>query len=1150
MACKKVLLAFFVIWGLAYPLKTAYSQIVYGNIIGTVTDASGAAIPGAKVTITNVGTGVSTTTTTNQSGNYTQLHLAAGTYTVKVEAQGFQVFLQQNVIVVPDSALQVNAQMQLGTVTQQVQVTAAPPNLQTQNTDVHTLYSAQTLSSLPVLNRNFAYFELMTPGAQELGWQHASSEDPQGSVQMMVNGQHFAGTSWILDGTDNHDEILGIMAVNPNIDSLADAKVITSDYSAEYGEADAGVVTATTKSGTNQIHGSAFEYRQTAFGESRNPFSESTVNAVTHTALPSTLYNQFGGSLGGPIRKDKTFIFGDYQGARESNGGSVLTFVPTAAMRSGDLSALGVPIFNPFDANGNVIPCGSAGNCSRQQFPGNVIPTNMLSSQSQYLLSHFLPSPNISGATGGQPNYSALGTEAFNINNFDVKVDQYQTEKLHIFGRYSFQQYYQQAPGAFGAEGGGPNFDGIHFAGISSNRDSSLAAGFDYTVSPNLLTDFRFAFFRYRVFVNPNGLGTTPATDAGIPGLNISPITNDMPAFFVGGAGGFNLGYALGVNQCNCPLNEQEQQFQFVDNWTYLKGNHTIEWGTDLRHLMNLRVPSDSHRAGELSFNPSFTEGVTGTNVGGGLGLADFLLGGVTSFGRYVSNVTDAAERQNREFFFGQDTWRITPKLSLNYGLRWEIYNPQYVNAAGNGGWVYPTNGETYVAGQQGVGLNGNIQNSLANFGPRAGLAYQINDKTVLRMGYGRFFDSGVFGSTFGHTVTQNLPVLGQQQLSPAAGYADVFSFNQGPAPFNPTTALDAAPMGPGGHHIYPVGVSPHMLPLQMRLPTVDAWNVTLEREINPDTNFSLAWVGNKGTHVFIGDGPNYNINNPTIVGYNTLSLPGCPAPCTNAREPFFQKYGWNQGVQWYGNDVSNNYESLQAVFNKRFTKDYMINASYTWSRDFNFNSSYYIYNPSLVYGPTDFNRTNAFIVQHIYNLPFGKGERFGGNASKWENYAIGGWQWNGVTTLESGMPFTPSFQNCGSTQDVGICQPNRVGNVTLANRTQNQWFVTVPTAMAPGTTAGPWGAPNPGVLGNMGFDSMIGPHLFNSDMSMYKSFQITEKLKGQFEADIFNAFNVANLGLPNGCVDCGKNNNSGVINSTAAGTIMRTMQFGIHLYW
>lgn len=1138
MSMKRTLVAGLVLVLSLLSAQKIYAQLVYGSVVGTVTDASGAAIPNAKVTVTNTSTGVSTVTNTNESGNYQVLHLIAGVYSITVESAGFQTFVQENVTVNVDSVPQVDAKLQLGQVSQKIEVTAAPPPLQTHSSDVHTLYTSRTLESLPTFNRNFAYFELFSPGAQELGWQHASSENPQGSIQMMVNGQNFSGTSWLLDGTDNHDVILGIMVVNPNIDSLAESKVITSNYSAEYGQADAGVVTATTKSGSNEIHGSAFEYHRSAFGEARDPFAESTANPVTGKLLPTTLYNQFGGSLGGPIKKDKTFIFGDYQGSRQSNGGAVLTFVPTAAMRAGDLSSLNTPIFNPFDANGNLLAPAS-----RTQFTGNAIPTNMISSQATALL-NLLPQPDIAGVTGGVPNYSALGNQVFNINNFDVRVDQFQTDKLHIFGRYSYQGYYQQAPGAYGSELGGPNFQNIHFAGISSVRTQSLASGFDYTLSPNLLTDFRFGFFRYRVFVNPNGQGTTPATTAGIPGLNVSSITDNMPAFFINGPGAFNFGYALGVNQCNCPLNEQEMQAQFVNNWTYIHNNHTVEFGADIRHAWNLRVPSDSHRSGELTFGNNLTEGPNG----GGLGLASFLLGDSTFFQRYVSNVTDAAERQNRDFFFGQDTWRITPKLSFNYGMRWEIYNPQYVNAAGNGGWVYLNTGETYIAGAKGVGLNGNIQNSLTGFAPRAGLAYQLNNKTVLRLGYGRFFDTGLFGSTFGHTVTQNLPVLAQQSLNPAQPYGDVFNLATGPPALNPSTILSTQPVGPHGYPIYPNGVSPHALPTTMRWPTVDEWNVTLERELTPNTTFSTMWLGNKGTHVFVGDGPNYNINTPTIQGYNTASLTGCPAPCTNARLPFFGLYGWTQGVQWYGNDHSNNYESWQTTFDKKFSTGYSLHASYVWSRDFYYGNNYVIYSPAIAYMPTDFNRTNAFIMQHSYTLPFGKGMKFASNASKVANYFIGGWQFNGVTTWESGMPFSPSYQNCGSDQDVGVCLPNRVGNPYPTTQNQHQWIATAPTALANGQTVGPWGRPQAGVLGNAGFDSLIGPSLFNADMSLFKTVQVTEKVRATFEWDTFNAFNIANLGLPNSCVDCGASNNAGVISSIAAGTIMRTMQFGLRL--
>lgn len=275
--------------------------------------------------------------------------------------------------------------------------------------------------------------------------------------------------------------------------------------------------------------------------------------------------------------------------------------------------------------------------------------------------------------------------------------------------------------------------------------------------------------------MNPNGLGTTPAADAGIPGLNTSQITSGMPYFNIQATGAFAFGYALGTNGCNCSLNEQEQQFQFVNNWTDIRGNHTFKFGADIRRAMNLRVPSDSHRAGELQFgnnNVYLSSGVLNGKGDAGVGLADFLLGSPNSFARYVSNVTDAAERQTRMFYFGQDTWRMTPKLTLNYGLRWEIMFPQTVTCIACGGWVNPATGETIVAGETpGTGLNGRIRNSFTNFGPVAGLAYQVNPKTIVRLGYGRDFDVGLFGSVFGHTVTQNIPVLAQQSISPSVPY-------------------------------------------------------------------------------------------------------------------------------------------------------------------------------------------------------------------------------------------------------------------------------------------------------------------------------------------------------------------------------------------
>ncbi|HEY6293211.1 MAG TPA: carboxypeptidase regulatory-like domain-containing protein [Terriglobia bacterium] len=1137
---------------LAFPGRT-FGQAVYGSIVGSVTDAQGAAIPGAKVTITNLGQGVNFSATTNESGNYEQQSLIVGNYKVKVEAQGFQTFVQPSVQVSADVTTQVNAALQLGQMTQTVTVTAGVPVIQTEKTDVASIYSERSVKELPILNRNFSFFELYTPGAVQLQWQHAASENPQGSIQMLVNGQEFGGTDYQLDGTDNHDVILGIMVVNPSLDSVSEVKVTTADQSAEFPQADAGVVTAQTKSGTNNLHGSAFGFRRTDATEARDPFANSVINPETGKFLPRTLWDQFGGSLGGPIKKDKTFIFGDYQGSRQRNGGSIALFVPTAAERAGDLSSFGINIYDPYGANGAIVPPAQ-----RTQFAGNMIPSTLLTSQAQKLLAS-IPLPNVPGAAScstpsacASNNYNASGVQLFDTDAFDVRADQYQTEKLHLFGRYSFQRYYQQSPGAFGNDAGGPNFNGIRFSGASDARTQSIATGFDYAVSPSLITDFRFGFFRYRVFVNPNGLGTTPAADAGIPGLNTSSITSGMPYFDINGTGGFSFGYALGVNGCNCPLNEQEQQFQFVNNWTSIKGNHTFKFGADIRRAMNLRVPSDSHRAGQLFFGNNSIYLTSGA-AGGGLGLADFLLGEPNSFSRYVSNTTDAAERQTRMFYYGQDTWRMTPKLTFNYGLRWEIMYPQTVTCVACGGWVNPYTGETIVAGETpGTGWNGGIHNSFTNFGPVAGIAYQLNPKTILRLGYGRDFDVGLFGSVFGHTVTQNVPVLAQQSISPTVPYTDVFNLATGPPALDPNTILTTTAKGITGLPLYPGALaSPHVLPLRMRLPTVDSWNITLQRELTNNMSIQVGWVAAKGTHVFAGDGPNYNINQASIQGYSTITGPECnnSFPCTNAREPFYQQFGWTQGVQWYGNDVSDNYNSLQAVFRRRFSAGYSVTANYTWSKCFDFGGGYSEApeGGAIAYGPCDFNRNQVLNIQNLVELPFGKGKRWA-NSSKALDYIVGGWQWNAVWNLQSGQPFTASYQDCGSDQDVGTCRPNLVGNAVLSNRTQNQWFTTTGGVLlsSNGQTIGPWQRPQVGQLGNTPWDSLYGPHFYEVDMSLFKNFKITEKVAGQFRAEAFNIFNVANLGQPNATVDA---SNAGQIQSTfTPGNIagMRNFQFGL----
>jgi hypothetical protein len=1031
--------------------SAVFGQAVYGNIVGTVTDPQGAAIANAKVIITDTARQTSVTTTTNNDGNFTQRGLIAGVYQIRVEAGGFKTALQ-NVTVSVDQETRTDLKLEVGDLTQVVEISAEAPLLKTERADVAVTFNQQTVTNLPLINRRFTQFELLTPGVQATTSQTASSEDPQGSFRKVVNGQSFAGTTQLLDGTDNRDALLSLVVINPTLESLSEAKITTAAYDPEFG-ATAGVVSVQTKSGTNDFHAVGFEFLRNGVLNARNPFTQFNKIRGTDRYIPVTQYNQFGGAASGRIIKDKLFWFADYQGTRRNTGGSALLRVPSAAERAGDLSGLGVDIFDPLSG---------ATPAQRTQFTGNRIPTTRLSPQAQNLLK-LIPLPNIDGVLRDAPNYVGAGTIKFNEDLTNTRWDYFHSEALQFFGRYSFADYRLDSPGIFGFAAGGRGFDEqAPFAGISRTRNQSLASGFNYNLNTNWITDFRFGFFRYRVNVDPGAGETTPAKDAGIPGLNNDSFTGGMPAFLLNGYGPggnsgnqFNFGYALQFARCNCPLRQNERAFQFVNNWTNLRGNHTFKFGLDYRYAMNLRIPSDRHRAGELQFNAARTQGPTG----GGSALASFLLGDVSVFERYVSTITDAEERQNRFFTYVQDNWRVNRNLTINGGLRYENYRPQTVTGAGKGGFVDINTGEVLIAGSQGVGLDLNVKPANNLFAPRIGIAYKLGEKTVLRMGYGRGFDIGVFGSVFGHNVTQNLPVLGIQSLQPARNFDSVFNLAQGPAPLNPATILNNQPKGPNGRPILPNGVTAFILPERLRMPTTDSWNLTLQRQTVGDIALEAAYVGTKGTHVFAGFGGDYDFNQATIVGYPTLT--------TNQRKPFFNKFGWTQNFRYYGSDASNNFHSLQLKAERRFSQGLSLLSHYTWSRSFHYTGTYYNQDAKLAYGPNDNHRSHVFTLASVAELPFGKGRKFLSDAGGAVDAILGGWQFNVIYSLQSGLPFTPSYRDCNADRDTGWCRPDLVGNWKPDDPNRNQWFITTPLAAngqvtpltANGQVLGPWGA-------------------------------------------------------------------------------------------
>lgn len=509
----------------------ALGQAVFGNITGTVTDATGAAVPDAEVVITDIDRGMPYQTKTNVDGNFTQTHLLAGHYQVKISAKGFTEFVATAEVQV-DATTRVDAQIQVGKAQASVTVTGETPLLKTDRSEVSSTLTADELQKLPIFNRNLTTLVLALPGAQLNGFQHASSENPQGGLQINVNGQYFYSNGFQLDGTENHSNVLGIAVVNPDPDSLEEFKVTSSNYDAEFGNVSGALLQGTTKSGTNQLHGSLYEYLRNDIFNATNPF----------TGLnPPIRWNQFGGSVGGPLKKDKVFGFFDYEGTRRRTGGSLLTTVPNAAERSGDLRALlgnficqdgttfstscsgthlpalatttqgaGVPaqagmVFDP--------TTGNADGSGRQAIStGGLVNVLSPATPMKNLLAS-IPMPNTGSPGDIVNNYIASLKEEFDSDQYQGRVDYTISEKEHFFGRYSIADFSKHSPGAYGELAGGPSVFG--FAGHSLVRNQSLALGWDYSLSPTLITDFRFGSYRYRVRTQPNDVVLTPATDAG-----------------------------------------------------------------------------------------------------------------------------------------------------------------------------------------------------------------------------------------------------------------------------------------------------------------------------------------------------------------------------------------------------------------------------------------------------------------------------------------------------------------------------------------------------------------------------------------------------------------------------------------------------------
>jgi hypothetical protein len=1173
---------------------SASAQAVYGSIYGTVVDTTGAVVPNATVTVTDTAKGTSSVLTSNASGEFTADHLIPDPYNVKVTAGGFQNFQQTGIQVFADTSTKVQVSLTVGGSDTTVEVSAdSVPLLKTDRADVSTVFQSKEIQDLPIPNRNFTGLQLLLPGAQEIGWSHAASENPQGSKQIMVDGQAFAGTAYELDGTDNQDPILGIIVVNPNLDSLSESKITTQNYDAEFGKAVSSVVTAQTKSGSNKFHGSAFDYRQSAANLARNPFTQ----GPTQGHIPQALRNQFGGSIGGPVIKDKVFFFGDYQGLRQKVGTANTQTVPSSLLvetcLGKQVGPSGIPgcDFSEYAANVTPVGAGYIYQANGTRYPGDVIPASQVSTQAKNFLALLEPyKPNSPGTFNGlKNNYSGGGTGGLNSDQWDVRGDYQMNEKVHFFGRFS--RFTDTLTGAtiFGAAGGS-GFGLGKFGGTSQGANDSLALGTDIALNPKLVTDVRLGYLRYNINTSKYDANVQLANQLGIPGMNTgAAITSGAPSFQLEEVGsnagkaepsndqstGPQYGAGLNVTRCNCPTIEKEDQYQIVNNWTKILGNHAVKLGADLRYARNLRVPSDNDRTGILYFsaqptsNPSITTGPQG-----GIGFATFVQGKVTGFKRYVSTSTNAKEFQKRDFFYAQDTWRATQKLTVNYGLRYEFYFPETINADANGALLDEDTGYLNVAGVGGVASNMNWGRDTNTWSPRIGVAYQVRPTTVIRGGYGRSFDIGVFGSIFGHAATQNLPVLSNQEIVATGGpLSSAFTLASGPPAPTPIAVPSNGLLPNPGYAVNSRGRRNGL-----RLPTLDAWNVALQQSLTPTLSLTVAYVGNKGTHTLFdtsGQTDNRNetaiflpaqysitgqplhydssvkattnygvkaINGQPVLGISPSGgtqnstylqrfyggkLPACAAAGyltqlqAATKDPLIGsgQCGWTNGISIFSANSDTHYNALQITLAKQFTHGLSFNAAYAWQRATSWASGFSTWDKNAVKGRDSFLRQQQIVIYGLYELPFGKNKPFLSNYSSVMNYIVGGWQLSPVLNYSSGLPFSLSYSSCstsipGSAPCLVNGNPGAFRSHVTGDPGHNLQYYDKQTL---GTT---FTAPGLDQIGNVGRNSVFGPHFFNADLAVQKNFPIHEVAVVQFRTDFFNVFNHINFANPGGNIE------------------------------
>lgn len=1081
--------------------QTGRAQALYGSIIGTVRDSTDAVVAGATVTIINTETKQSRQATTNDAGGYDFPTIPPGTYDVKVSKGGFSNFTETGILAVANNTTRVDVRLNVGAVSESVMVTSAASALQTDRSEVRNEVGRNQLANLPVpLGRNYQNLFMQLPGfsAPQASY-NSTPSNPSKALVFNVNGASFSINNTKIDGAQSINVWLPHeTAYVPTLESVEAVNVVTNSFDAETGLAGGAAIFVQTKSGTNDIHGSLFENHTDQHLKAKNFFNP------PGREKPKLVFNEFGAAVGGPIKKEKLFYFGSFEGDYDRENASLFVTVPTAAIKSGNMSGSPNPIYDP--------RTGDASGANRTPFPNNIIPADRISPISKKL-ADLTPLPNLPGNLLTN-NYYASGSFVFDRYRADTKVNWNPTQKLTMFGRFGFLHYNMLNPQALGEVGGTNISSAGGNPGHGYGNTYSLTVAGTYLFTPRLILDAYYGYTRLSTNIDTPGLDKPLGQQLGIPGTN-------GPRKYEGGWPDFNVdSYAeLGTPGAFLPYYRHDPSTQYVANFNWIRGSHDIRFGIELSKLSMNHIQAEGGVGagqGGFTFSGGPTSILGGPSPNQFNSYATFLLGLPTSMGKNTIVPDEITTRSWADSLYIRDRWVVTPKLTVSYGTRWEYY-PLPTRADIGLGLYDPSNNTVRVCGYKSVPDGCGVHMSKLLFAPRVGFAYRASNSFVIRAGYGITYDP----YSLSRPLRVNYPTvilrtfLAPNSFQPAGGLAEGI-----PPVVLPDLADGIIPV-PATYTLTTINLK------EFKRAYIQSWNFTLQKELRYGFVAQAGYVATR------------SVDQYSYLNLNAGQVPGLG----NAGRPLFQKFGKSADVLFYTPIGTDQYNALQARLERRFSAGLQFSASYTWSKsvgpvDNNDNTilvsalQYFNLNRAV----RSYDRTQNLQLQGIWELPFGKGKPWltQGVASK----ILGGWRLSSLAAFMTGLPFSvtasgTSLNMPGNTQRADLIKPS----VQILGGVGSGASYFDPLAFAPVTQAR---------FGTAGYYLLRGPGVASGDLGLNRDFSFTERIKLQFRGEAFNFTNTPHFGLPGTNVSNMVLNSDGSIRNLAGySQILSTQNLG-----